>query len=184
MTRKLKKMGKKEFVKLLHWRVARTSVGASTARGMPKKTVEKARKYLESLSLEKFGRCHTVASFHSLLGKTTVGLQRKLPNHSWGAARKFLNIFLRGIVYHRFLCKGYRLHHIEPWLEVPLDSYVAKGLKKDQKLLDKSGPVLKWSGVTDLEELVSQDYQNVATEVAKHVGIHRIHLDLKYWVDR
>ena len=41
----------KEFVKLLHKREASISIGASTARGMGKGTVEKATRLCENLNL-------------------------------------------------------------------------------------------------------------------------------------
>ena len=98
----------------------------------PKGTIEVARQYLASLDLQRFS-VKTEREFRVVLNRTTRAYLTKLPaeGRHWGAARKFLNIFLRGVVYDRFLCEEYDLYRIEPWLEVPLDSHVAKGLKAE-----------------------------------------------------
>src|SRR5712691_5811356 len=96
----------------------------------PKGTISAAREYLAGLDLTRF-RASSEKEFRSSLNQATRRFLDYLPRGAkhWGAARKFLNIFLRNVVYNRFLCDHYRLLRLEPWLELPLDSQVAKGLR-------------------------------------------------------
>jgi hypothetical protein len=80
----------------------------------------------------------------------------------WGSARRFLNIFLRGALYNRYTCEKYGLTRLESWLEVPLDSHVAKGF-----LIKPEGKDLpRWTTAVGLTREVSSAYQLVAREVA------------------
>src|SRR5688572_26252253 len=115
-----------EYIALLQRRIANTSVGPSTARGMgPQGTIKAARKFLADLDLRRL-RKRSQSSFTVELDTLTVELMKALPKKAqhWGSARKFLNIFLRGVVYNRYLCDRYDLYALEPWLEIPLDRQV------------------------------------------------------------
>ncbi len=140
---------KEEILDLLHRRIAGTSVGASTARGMgPKGTIPAARAYLAGLQLSRFS-VESEKEFRAVLNRTTRTYVKRLPKGAqyWGPARKFMNIFLRGVVYNKYLCAAYQLSQIEPWLEVPLDSHVAKGLRQED-----GGKVLpRWKTVIGLD---------------------------------
>lgn len=170
---------KDELIDFLRRREASTSVGPSTARRMgPKGTIENARKFLASLDLGLFVK-KTEKEFQDVLNQTTHRFVDHLPKGAkhWGAARKFLNIFLRGAVYNRFLCEYYRLYPIEQWLEVPLDSQVAAGLRKE-----KGGSDLpRWKSVIGLDDKTNRQYQVFAAEVAKRNETYRVHLDVLYW---
>ncbi len=170
---------KEEFTRALLRRMASTSVGPSTARGMgPKGTISAARNYLANINIKSFNK-RTEKKFIESLNKETQSFLEQLPNgaKNWGAARKFINIFLRGIIYNRFLCEKYNLYHIEPWLELPLDSHVADGLR-----LEPGGKILpRWETVIGLYDKTSQQYQKFASEVAERKGVNRVHLDLIYW---
>lgn len=81
------------------------------------------------------------------------------------------------MVYNRFLCDEFKLTRIEPWLELPLDSHVAKGLKRES-----GGATLpRWKTVIGLDAKTNRLYQEFASGVAKSKGVARIHLDLYYW---
>jgi hypothetical protein len=95
----------------------------------------------------------------------------------WGPARKFLNIFLRGVVYNRYLCDEYALAGIVPWLEVPLDSHVALGLRSEPGGLS----LPRWKTVKGLDPTTSKRYQDFAADTAARIGCERVHLDLLYW---
>lgn len=170
---------KPELIKALHRRIASTSIGASTARGMgPGGTVPAARRFLADLSLARF-RCRSAGSFQRTLDRVTDEYVKELPRGArhWGSARKFLNIFLRHVVYSRYLCEEYRLAHIVPWLEVPLDSHTALGLRGE-----RGGSSLpRWRTVIGLDAATSRRYQDFAAEVASRMGCERVHLDLLYW---
>ena len=169
----------KDCISLMQRRIARGSIGPSTLRGMgPKGTIEQTRMYLCKIDLRDF-KTRSGKGFNQVLDHYTSLLKRKLPKGAqhFGSARKALNIFLRDVNYNRFLCDHYNLHRLEPWLELPLDSHVAKGLK-----LEPEGKELsRWAGVIHLKPVVNMEYQYVAKKVADCLGMHRVHLDLMYW---
>lgn len=139
-------------------------------------TVKAARDFLMHLDLRQFAG-DSEDAFQYVLDRRTIECRDKLPRKSWGAARKFLNIFLRGALYNRFLCEHYHLGVTEPFLEVPLDSFVAIGLRKEE-----GGTSLPpWKTIIRLEPEVSAKYQAFARQVAQRKGCSRVHLDLWYW---
>ena len=170
---------KEEFISALRRRLASTTVGPSAVRGMgPKGTVFAARDFLANIDVKKFNN-KTEREFILSLNKTTQLFVKKMPDGAkhWGTARKLLNLFLRAVVYNRFLCEKYNLYHIEPWLEVPLDSNVAEGLRSE--LTGETLP--KWKTVIGLDKKTSHIYQTFASEIARAKGENRVHLDLIYW---
>ena len=168
-----------QLIKALHRRLAITSIGVSTARGMgPSGTIAIAREFLMDLSLAAFA-CSDATKFHRKLDRITASYVDYLPSGAqhWGAARKFLNIFLCGVVYNKYLSDKYDLDHIVPWLEVPLDSHVAKGLR-----CEPGGITLpRWKTVIGLDDRTSAIYQEFASVTAERIGCERVHLDLLYW---
>jgi hypothetical protein len=168
-----------DFISHIQRRIAETSIAPSTLRGIgPEGTVEKARLYLRGIDLSDF-RVRNKTTFIDVLDGQTLAMKSRLPKGGqyWGVARKSLNIFLREASYNRFLCDEYDLYRLEPWLEIPLDGRVAKGLR-----LEREGNELRrWKGVIHLEKRINQQYQNVAEKVAGRLGLYRIHLDLIYW---
>jgi len=89
----------------------------------------------------------------------------------------FLNIFLRNCAYNRFVCEEFGLDKLEPWMEVPLDSHVATGLKSEQE----GAHLRRWKSVIGLTRIDSDALQAVALKVAMRKGINRVHLDVHYW---
>jgi hypothetical protein len=144
----------------------------------PKGTIAAARGYLAEIELGCL-RGKTEKEFFKWLNQETKRLLRKLPHdaQNWGAARKFLNIFLRGIVYNKHICEKYSLDHIEPWLELPLDSHVAEGLCSE----DNGKSLPRWTTVISLDKKTSKKYQDFASRMAKKKGVNRVDLDLIYW---
>jgi len=165
-----------DFIKRVRQREASISVGASTARGMGKGMVKAARDFLGNLDLRSFVT-ESEDAFQQRLDASTDECRVKLPSQSWGAARKFLNIFLRGALYNRFLCEHYGLVTLEPFLEVPLDKSVATGLRSEHGGLS----LPPWGTVLRLEPAVSAAYQAFAHQVSLRKGCARVHLDLWYW---
>jgi hypothetical protein len=169
----------KELIYKLRRREASTAVGPSTARRMgPKGTISAAQEYLASLNLARF-RVNSDKESRAALDQATECFLDQLPagGKHWGAARKFLNIFLRNVIYNRFLCEHYGLIILEPWLELPLDSQVAKGLREEAN--GRSLP--RWKTVIGLDRETNKKFQEFATSVAAKESIHRVHLDIKYW---
>lgn len=170
---------KDEYIQFLRERQASTSVGASTARKMgPKGTIKAARNYLAKVKLSRFVK-KTEAAFRKELDLATDELRASLPKDArrWGSSRKFLNIFLRGCTYNKYLCAHFNLQSIEPWLEVPLDSHVVKGLKQE----GQRGDLPPWRGVIHLTPEQSYQYQFFASSISESEGVNRVDLDIKYW---
>ncbi len=169
----------KEFIALLQKRIGSTSIGPSTARGMgPTGTIQVARLFLQEFDLQAI-KARSESSFRINLELATKALKDCLPQKAqhWGSSRKFLNIFLRNCLYNRFICDHYGLEKLEPWLEVPLDSHVAKGL-----MLERGSEVLpRWGTVIGLKPEDSNSFQEFAHIVADRKNISRIHLDLLYF---
>jgi len=167
------------YIQILRERQGSISVGASTARGMgPKGTIQAARAYLQSVELSRF-RKSSMAAFLKELDLATGELSASLPKGArrWGSARKFINIFLRGCVYNKYLCAHFSLQNIEAWLEVPLDSHVAKGLKS----IAARGHLPRWRGVVNLTPTDSEAYQLFASSVSRTDGVNRVDLDVRFW---
>lgn len=171
----------KKMLCLLQARIGRTAVGASTARGMgPSGTIGAARQFLQTFDL-KAVKANTSTAYRRCLDAATDDLVAALPVDSrhWGSARKFFNIFIRNCAYNRFLCEAYRLDKVEQWMEVPLDSHVAKGLKI--AVAHDGAEVPRWSTVIGLSPEDSDRWQAIAQSVAAREGIHRVHLDVVFW---
>lgn len=170
---------KEHYLDLLQRRIGSTSVGPSTARGMgPAGTIPAARRFLQKLEIDRFVQ-RSESAFRAELDAATLELRKALPKgaKNWGSARKFLNIFLRNCAYNKYLCAKHQLEKIESWLEVPIDSHVAKGLKSE----GKRGDLPRWHTVIRLTPEENATYQEFALSFAQREGVLRVHLDVKYW---
>jgi hypothetical protein len=79
------------------------------------------------------------------------------------------------------LCAHYRLERIGPFLEVPLDSFVAKGLIAASNELGQTRRLPAWKTIKGLSREESDRYQAFASELAEERGHARIHLDVVLW---
>jgi hypothetical protein len=93
----------------------------------------------------------------------------------WGTARKSLNLFFRDALYNFYLRKECGLEKFEKYMEIPLDSFVGKELREEDRGLPR------WDAVIRLTPEVSAQFQGVASRVAKREGTARVHLDVLYW---
>ena len=157
------------------------AIGRSTLRnqGAPG-MVDHARTHLREVDLNIFST-EDINSYFCKLNSQTESLANSFPANgsgNWGAARKSLNIFLRDVVYNKHLCEHFKLSHIEKWLEVPLDSHVYQGLRNDAK---QNGVFPRWPGLCHLKSEGSAALQDIASQVAKTLGVPRVHLDVRYW---
>jgi hypothetical protein len=96
---------------------------------------------------------------------------------NWGTARKVINLFLRVVLYNTYLRRYYSFQIIDKFLEVPIDSFVAKKIKENSDNCD----LAKWKGIKHLKYNESMQFQKAAMNIAKQKGIARTHLDLEYW---
>ena len=167
-------------IRLLVDKIAESSIGNSTLRGQGAAGVnEVARQFLKKIDLNRFSKSETQKEFQEVLDLYTKKLKKGFPEgaRNWGAARKAINIFLRGVVYNRHTRKFFTLSHIEKWLEIPLDSNVGKGLR----MTKYASQLPNWKSIKSLTPEISSGYQLVAKKVAKQLGIKRIHLDIYLW---
>lgn len=146
----------------------------------PPGTIGRVRSFLQQIALEDFV-VDDAGVFRKQLDSQTASLQDRA-GVAWGAARKFLNIFLRDALYNRWMCAEFDLGQIEHWLELPLDSHTAKGLRQAAKDYPEIAQQLKlWPGVVNLTPELSNQYQRVASGVAALKQLARVHLDILYW---
>lgn len=136
--------------------------------------IEHVRQFLDRLDLRCF---NDPSKFSRRLDRSTTALAKLLPENRWGAARKFLNLYLRSVTYNFYLRRAYKLDRIEHLLELPMDSYVAKELR--QRCERRALP--RWRGVIHLTPDANATYQTFASKVADRERMHRVHLDVFYW---
>jgi hypothetical protein len=170
---------KDDLMTFLLQRIAEGAVGPSALRNQGAKgVITAARGFLKSLDLADFSAT-SQDRFLDILNSHTSGMQRHLPPRArhWGAARKVLNLFLRDVLYNRYLCDRFHFDRIEKWMEVPLDRLAAEGIRRDYK----ANSLPRWPGLKHLSPEVSAVYQTAAFDLASSVQICRVHLDILYW---
>jgi hypothetical protein len=91
--------------------------------------IEHIRRFLDRLDLRRFS---DPAKFSRTVDRSTTALAKLLPKNRWGAARKFLNLYLRNATYNFYLRRAYRLDRVEHLLELPMDSY-AEGIAETMR---------------------------------------------------
>ena len=149
------------------------AIGPSASRRMIRKgDIEHIRTFLDRLNLRRF---NDPTKFSRALDRSTKSLANLLPKDRWGAARKFLNLYLRDATYNFYLREAYGLDRVEPLLELPMDSYAANELRR------QCGALPRWKGVIHLAPKENAVYQAFAGQVAARECIHRVHLDVRYW---
>jgi len=142
--------------------------------------IQAAQGFLATLDLGRFTATNE-ADYLAILDTVTVELQYRLPigAQRWGAARKALNLFLRDACYNRFLAPQYALEGLEPFMEIPLDTVVAKALMAHAKAQGRTLP--PWQSIKGLTPSLSQEFQDVARAWANAERITRPHLDMRIW---
>lgn len=183
-------MDSKVFLTQILERMTSSITPSTVRRQGPAKTLSCVQDFLANPQLlESFLEAQTQESFVQILDKETKRLQFSLPKSDdgrtgqhWGTARKCLNIFLFECCMNRYLCDHYKnLPDLEKWLEVPLDRLVGEALMEDaKKLLGRNIPA--WDTIKGLKQDRSDEYQRIATEIAKVNKTYRIHLELRYWM--
>jgi len=164
-------------VEKLRHRIAELAVVGSTVRGSPTGTVKAARRALKAIRLDAFV-VSSRARFVQVLERETRQLRSMLPSGArhWGIARKILNIFLRACVYSRPIAEAYRLGRIEPWLELPLDGQVARGVR-----ICSTTQLPRWRTIKGLEPGDSEQYQRAAGRLAEEFRVCPIHFEACWW---
>jgi len=170
---------KNHFLQVVQEKVAVSSIGPSALRGQGGGgVVRAARNYCRTLNLRKLTSFEREQSFVEYLDIATKELTLSSQYLRWGAARKSLNLFLRDTLYNTYLNKAFRLNRIESWLEIPLDSVVAKGLRS----MDDREELPAWPGLKQLSPEISSKYQEFARRQTDRLGTLRVHLDMYLWL--
>ena len=173
-------MRPQSFIPTVQQMVAVTAVGPSALRGQGKGVLKASQEFLAAVSLARIPKS-SATRLRQWLDRQTESLLDQLPinGRPWGAARKAINLFLRDTLYNQYLSRRFGVGMIEPWLEVPLDSAVARGLKARAG----RGTLPHWPGLKNLVPVVSEEFQRFASDYARTVGIARVHLDMYLWLE-
>ena len=168
------------FIPTVQRKVATSAVGPSALRGQGRGVLSVSQLFLASLSLARVPQS-TEGRFMIWLDRQTDALLDALPvnGRPWGAARKAINLFLRDVLYNHYLSRQYAFRRVERWLEVPLDSAVARGLKTKAG----RGILPRWPGLKHLDADLSHQYQVFASDHANALKIERVHLDMYLWLE-
>ena len=156
-------------IQLLKLNIAQRCLGTAL-RGAQTGSTDAAIKYLFDLDFHI-----PPGDFSSWLDSKTDQLVKTLPEGKWGHARKALNLFLRDCLYARWRDPWACLDDQIDQLEVPLDSFVGKGIHAFHLDLPS------WGTIKDLTPELSHGYQVAAQETARQWGTYRVHLDLAFW---
>ncbi len=161
-------------------KVATTAIGPSALRGQGAGVLGASQQFLATRSLARIPKSNEIR-FRGWLDRQTDDLLDVLPinGRPWGAARKAINLFLRDVLYNQYLSRRFAFGQIERWLEVPLDSAVAHGLKKEAG----RGALPRWPGLKHLNDITSNEFQKFASAHAHTLGIERVHLDMYLWLE-
>lgn len=171
---------KDNFIKTVQLKTATSAIGPSALRNQGTGILKKAQKYCSEMDLSIFSSM-TKNEFLRQLDEDTERMLDLfgLRYRPWGTARKALNLYLRDALYNKYLSREYNLETIEPFLEIPLDSAVAQGLKKK----DTYRVLPRWLGLKSLSRKVSDQYQQFALNEAKKQNLVRIHMDMYLWLE-
>jgi hypothetical protein len=180
------------------------SIGTSAVRnqgnGIAQPIREKLRKDFSVPVFFKNLRHKNDRSFNNFLDSLTdkvAGLQGVSNNVKspgtvqWGTARKCINLLLRSVVYNGFIwyeygikIEDFRSGGLMDKLEVPLDSYTIKGIKRDcikYKKIGFDSRLYPSFSIIGLDENESAYFQAKALLIAQKRSICRVDLDLRYW---
>ncbi|MBI4680926.1 MAG: hypothetical protein HY753_06920 [Nitrospirae bacterium] len=174
-------MDRNDFIPNMQKFTSISAVGVSALRGQGVGVLKKTQEYLGELDLSILKDINTHEDIISWLDKQTEKILDCMPlmNRPWGAARKALNLFLRDCLYNKYLCQEYKMERLENWLEIPLDSLVAKGLREKAE----KGLLPKWPGLKHLKKKISDQYQDIAQSFADINEIARVHMDVALWLE-
>jgi len=162
-------------------------IGPGTVHGQRPGVQAAIRVYLGRIPLGRVPK--TQPRFRQWLDRKTEGalcaMKGVARGRPWGLARKAVNLFLRDCLYNHYLRRKYGLARMETWLEIPLDSVVARELKKLEKLKKRTGRAAlpMWRGLKRLTPEENARFQDFASWYArKKVGLSAtVFLDNYLW---
>jgi hypothetical protein len=161
---------------MMQRRTANIAIGPSAARSILRQgAIQDLRLVFETLDLSEFTR----QGVDEAIIRATDVIQQKT-GCSFGAARKFLSLFLRDATHNYLLRQVYKLADVEPLLEVPLDSHVAGYLRREPE----GAQLPRWVSIVGLDAQRYAEYQHVASRIAERKNVTRPDLDLFAWRQR
>jgi len=170
---------KPELIRRMQIHLARMAANGSSLRnqGAPG-VVDAARRYLGSIDLRDLV-VGSRAELSQVLDRHTEALVESFPKgaKNWGAARKVLNLFFRDCLYNTYLDRHFGLMKVRYLLEIPLDRYVAIGLRKDELGSD----LPRWKAIKRVTRSENARYQDTALQVAEREDVARVDIDMWYW---
>lgn len=167
----------KEIVLQMQCFIAETCIGASSLRGQGASgLIRESRNFFKELDLSSIPT--EQSQFTKWLDRKTERLRGKYSANAqnFGAARKALNLFLRDVSYNVILNRAFGLNPVLSLLEVPVDSFTAKHLKKHDPTLPA-----KWSGLKRVTKEHHKEYQYAASMIAKKWKVNRVDLDIFFF---
>lgn len=167
-----------DFLKTMQKFVATSAIGVSALRNQGKGSHQAVRNALASMHLSPLKDMEQ-AEYRKWLDDETARLLTHWPGtgRPWGAARKSVNLFMRDALYNQYLNGEHNIGHVEKWMEIALDSKVAKGLR------NRFPELPSWPGLKHLEQRISDQYQDCAQQLADKQGLSRVHLDIWLWLE-
>jgi hypothetical protein len=168
------------MIKMIQRRLAQCAIGPSTLRGQGTGVIPVARDFLANIDLSALDALKEQPAFLEFLETQTQLLANefeKIAAFNWGAARKSINLFLRDCLYCKYTSEKFNVPVVETYLEIPLDSHVAKGLIER----NPSSGLPRWVSIKGLTKRDSDIYQEAALKNAASAGMARIHFDLVLW---
>src|SRR5882724_67317 len=173
----MERMERAKWLEAIRVHLAMASVGGSTLRSQVKPGgVQAARKFLKNFPIKNLANLNE-KKFSKLLNQKTTALSKNLlrPDNNepnFGAARKVLNIFLRHCAMNKDLHRKFKLKAVDKFLEVPLDSYVVKGIDKN---------FARGFKIKTLTPYCNSVLQEAAMKIARRKKLHRYELDVLFW---
>jgi hypothetical protein len=173
--------------------IAETSIGSSTIRNMgPAGNIQLVRNFLKVISIQDFLiAAHFEPTYKKWLNKQTSKLikETNFRGDGFGPARKCINIYLRNIIYNSLVCAHFGLipysrefNNVLSHLEIPIDSFSAKGIMKDAKKVHNCPPLPgSWKTIMILSSEQNEHFQIAAKIIADSKQTARVNLDFLYF---
>ncbi|GJQ29736.1 MAG: hypothetical protein HBSAPP03_16200 [Phycisphaerae bacterium] len=157
-----------------------STTGGSVLRNQEPLVVSTIQRFLRLIPLSSVP--HESAEYEVWLDEHTARMLAAMRSkvRPWGTARKALNLFMRACICDHHLRTAHALERAEPWAEVPLDSIVAKALKRAAG----RGCLPQWPGLKRLTPDANASFQAFALKHTAELGLRsRIFLDYVLWLE-
>ena len=172
-------MYKEKFLSTLQQKVVRDAITPSNLGFQYELTeMHDLINFAKKLDLSRFST-KDPEKFKQALDDATLSLSDTLAaeDNTWGTARTALNFFLKDALYNRYLSEVNDLFLSEHFFETPINDTSMEALSKQSS--DSELP--EWTGLPMFGKEQSDACQAYAADLAKEMGISRVHLGLFLW---